>query len=340
MKLPSGPIRRSKPRKTSGRIHNSELPGDDIENDTEDFIEDDTEDDRIPADTMNKSRFLGRTIDRYKVSEVLGEGAYAWVLKARHVMLDRDVAMKVLKPLGDDMETVKQRFLAEGRVISRLKHPNIVEVYDFGETEDGLLYMCLEYLDGQDLRDYLRDHPDRSLENCTSVVVEILKSLQAAHEFSVVHRDLKPENVFLVNDGSLRVLDFGIAKVVQDTQSSAGSLTTKDGSFLGTPKYCAPEQALGQDTGPFTDIYGVALIYYEMLTGNLPFSSQNALGYLTLHASGKPTAPSCFRPDLPVGVEQAILRALNKKPEQRYPSAQSFIDALEEYLPYPEETSR
>ena len=145
-------------------------------------------------------------------------------------------------------ETERRETLREAKILEVLQHPNIVEVYDFGETEDGLLYMCLEYLDGQDLRGYLRDHPDRSLENCTTVVIEILRSLQAAHEFSVVHRDLKPENVFLVNDGSLRVLDFGIAKVVQDTQSAAGSLTTKDGSFLGTPKYCSPEQALGENT--------------------------------------------------------------------------------------------
>lgn len=285
-----------------------------------------------PQDISNKNSFVGRRIDRYQVSEVLGEGAYAWVLKARHVMLDREVALKVLKPLNNDMQTVKQRFLAEGRVISKLQHPNIVEVYDFGETEDGLLYMALEYLQGQDLRSYLKENPDRSVKYCTEVTLEILKSLQAAHELSIVHRDLKPENVFLVNDGTLRVLDFGIAKVIHETHSTEGQFTTKDGSFLGTPKYCSPEQALGESTGPWTDLYAAALIYFEMLTGKLPFTSQNALGYLTHHASSKPASPKSFREDIPPEVERSILRALNKKPMQRYPSAQSFIRALESVL--------
>lgn len=284
-----------------------------------------------PSQSTGKNSFIGRRIDRYQVSEVLGEGAYAWVLKARHVMLDREVALKVLKPLNNDMQTVKQRFLAEGRVISKLQHPNIVEVYDFGETEDGLLYMALEYLEGQDLRSFLKEQNHRTVKYCTEVILEILKSLQAAHEMNIVHRDLKPENVFLVNDGSIRVLDFGIAKVIHETHSTEGQFTTKDGSFLGTPKYCSPEQALGETTGPWTDLYAAALIYFEMLTGELPFKSQNALGYLTHHASTKPATPSSLRGDIPQEAERSIMRALNKKPKQRYPSAQSFIRALEEF---------
>ncbi|MDF1661054.1 MAG: protein kinase, partial [Planctomycetota bacterium] len=284
-----------------------------------------------PPQIKGKNSFIGRRIDRYQVSEVLGEGAYAWVLKARHVMLDRIVALKVLKPLNNDMATVKQRFLAEGRVISKLQHPNIVEVYDFGETEDGLLYMALEYLEGQDLRSLLKAKSQHSVKYCTEVTLEILKSLQAAHEMNIVHRDLKPENVFMVNDGSIRVLDFGIAKVIHETHSAEGQFTTKDGSFLGTPKYCSPEQALGENTGPWTDLYAAALIYFEMLTGQLPFKSQNALGYLTHHASTKPATPSSIRPDIPAEAERSIMRALNKKPMQRYPSAQSFIRALEEF---------
>jgi serine/threonine protein kinase/tetratricopeptide (TPR) repeat protein len=276
-----------------------------------------------------ESRFVGRTIDRYDVSKVIGEGAYAWVLKARHRMLDREVALKVLKPLNNDMEMVKQRFLAEGRVISKLKHPSIVELYDFGETEDGLLYMCLEYLDGEDLRDYLKGKPNRELKHVTKIMLLMLHALKAAHDVNVVHRDLKPENVFLVLDGTLRVLDFGIAKVVQESQTTADRFKTKEGTFLGTPKYCSPEQALGEDTGPWTDIYGAALIYYEMLTGEMPFKSQNALGYLTHHASSKPASPRTHRPDLSIEVERTILRALNKKPMQRYPSVTSFIKALE-----------
>lgn len=270
--------------------------------------------------------FEGRTIDKYKVLKPLGEGAYAWVFQAQHVMLERPVAIKILKPLGIS-ENTNRRFLEEAKLISKIKHPNIVELYDFGRTEEGLLYMVLELLEGEDLRDYLKQHHDGSLPRSTHIIIEILKSLSAAHSHGVVHRDLKPENVYMVADGSLRVLDFGIAKVLH-SDSEATANRTLEGTFLGTPRYASPEQATGDDTGPWTDIYAAALIYYEMLTGAFPFRSKTAVGFLTQHASVDPSPPSELNPDIPAEVEQAIMRALEKDPAERFQSAEEFIAAI------------
>ena len=255
---------------------------------------------------------VGTEIDRYKLLSFLGEGGTAWIYKAEHAFLGRVAALKVLKARPEENEELVSRFLSEGRAVAQIRHPNLIEVYDFGQTEDGRLYMALEFVSGGSLRELIARGEKVAPNRLARLGADVLAGLAAAHKKGIVHRDLKPENILLDDAGRPKIVDFGIAKTL-----SASESVTSD--FLGTPRYASPEQALGKAIGPAADQYAFGLIFYELAARKLPFESATAVGWLTLHASEKPRALQELAPDLPGRLTAAIMRCLEKDPAARWP---------------------
>lgn len=284
--------------------------------------------------TFVQDRFLGMLIDdRYKIESRLGQGGMGVVYAARHVMIDKPVAIKILRHEYCQNESLTLRFMREAQAASRIGHPNIVDVTDFGRLEDGHIYFVMEYLSGVTLSDELKQvGGSLPTSRVLDLSVQICQALGAAHAKGIVHRDLKPENIFIINpcndtqlnaqDGHrhdfVKLLDFGIAKISWDTSTRL----TKVGSIFGTPQYMSPEQASGKDCDFRGDIYSMGCIIYEMCTGEVPFTADTFMGTLTKHMFEKPVPPRELRPDLgiPPGVERVILRALAKEAEDRFNS--------------------
>jgi tRNA A-37 threonylcarbamoyl transferase component Bud32 len=278
-------------------------------------------------------RFLGTVIDgRYKIESKLGEGGMGVVYAARHVIIDKRVAIKVLKKEAQTEETAGQRFIQEARAASRIGHANIVDITDFGTTADGSAYFVMEFLDGKTLGQLLASGP-LPARRALTVATQVARGLLAAHRSGIVHRDLKPDNIFLVErDGqpdAVKVVDFGIAKV--QSQGTAERLT-QAGMVLGTPEYMAPEAATGKETDHRVDEYSLGCILYEMLTGEVPFKGTNSQATLTKHVFEAAVPPSKRRPDLdvPPTLEAVVLRAMAKKPDDRYPSMRELVEALDQ----------
>ncbi|HVY60842.1 MAG TPA: SUMF1/EgtB/PvdO family nonheme iron enzyme [Planctomycetota bacterium] len=313
---------------------------------------------------------IGRTIDRYKIIKLLGEGGFGAVYKAEHTLMKRDVAFKTLhKELGKD-PAVLHRFKKEGQVAARFKHKNCIELYDFGQMDDGTYFMAMEFLPGKDLRDILKKKGALELGETFDIMIQSLAGLQAAHDGGVIHRDLKPDNIKLEErEGRtdfVKILDFGIAKIIHKdlpetaldhqtgkmTEGEAGKIIsemgntdgvdpaesgfkTQVGAFFGTPEYGSPEQCAGEEIDARSDIYTMGVILYELLTGSLPFVSKTPQGYLAQHMVAPPRPISEIRPDLkiPAEVEAIIMKALEKRREDRYQNcnemAQAMVDAAQ-----------
>ncbi|HEX2659253.1 MAG TPA: protein kinase [Polyangia bacterium] len=278
---------------------------------------------------------VGRTLGSYTVIKELGHGGMGIVYLAEHALIGRKAAIKVLNPdIATDQEVVS-RFFTEARAVNDIRHPNIVEVTDFGQFGP---YYCIvmEYLEGETLAARLTrirafDEPAtvRIMKQCTS-------ALGAAHEQGLVHRDLKPENIFLRAHPDypdfVKVLDFGIAKLL-GTDSSVGH-HTKTGSVLGTPSYMSPEQCLGEAALDIrSDVYSLGIVIYQMLTGQLPFTGDTLGRLIVCHVNEAPVPPSVINPAISRTMNDVILRALQKKPKDRFQSAREMRDALERVLP-------
>jgi eukaryotic-like serine/threonine-protein kinase len=280
--------------------------------------------------------YLGSTIDgRYLIEAKLGEGGMGVVYAGRHVIIDKRVAIKVLKKEAQEEETAGQRFIQEAKSASKIGHANIVDITDFGVLPDGSAYFVMEFIEGQTLGRVLTRGPLPS-RRVISVAAQIARGLNAAHQKGIVHRDLKPENVFLLErDGQsdvVKIVDFGIAKVQSGFGGGpAGQRLTQVGMVLGTPEYMSPEQATGKETDHRVDEYALGCIMYEMVTGEVPFKGDNSAGTLTKHVFDPVIWPSKRRPDLQIarGLEDAILRAMQKKPEDRFPGMRELLDALD-----------
>ncbi len=268
---------------------------------------------------------IGTTIaGRYEVRGLLGEGGMGTVYEVRHKMLGRSFAMKVLRRDVARDPSLTERFVHEAKATASIKHPHIVSITDFGELDDGTPYFVMELLVGQTLAHFIRTRGPVPIPRAYTILAQIAGALGAAHEAGVVHRDLKPENVFLLRrsgtdllDGEdeVKVVDFGAAKVL------GASRVTKAGIVFGTPHYMSPEQASGQPVDHRADIYALGVIAYEMLTSRVPFEAETYMGVLTQHMFVQPRPPSEIRPELaegPGGLEDIALRALAKKPEDRY----------------------
>jgi eukaryotic-like serine/threonine-protein kinase len=268
---------------------------------------------------------IGETLGSYKIVSVIGQGGMGVVYRAEHTLIGKQVAIKLLLPeMTSDTELV-DRFFNEARAAAVIKHPGLVEVFDFGHHTDGSAYIVMELLDGESLGARLARETRLPIATALAIARQVASALHAAHEQQIVHRDLKPENIFLTTDvdapGGVRtkVLDFGIAKLARTEERR--SVKTKTGAVFGTPRYMAPEQCKNATSvDRRADVYALGCIMFEMLLGVAPFDYDNWGELVAAHIHETPPRPSELDPQLPETVEQIVLRALAKKVDDRYPT--------------------
>lgn len=266
---------------------------------------------------------IGRVFDdRYEVVRLLGTGGMAEVYLAHDRHLGRDVALKVLSTRYARDAQFIERFRREASSAAGLNHPNIVQIYDRGEAE-GTYYIAMEYLEGRSLKELIVQYAPLRAQHAVSLSVQILEALRYAHRKDIVHRDIKPQNIIVDDEGRLKVTDFGIAR------AGSASTMTEAGSILGTVQYLSPEQAQGAQVEASSDLYSLGVVLYEMVTGVLPFTGDNAVTIAMKHVSEAPVPPRELVPAVPENLERVVLRALAKRPEQRYITAQAFLEDLE-----------
>ena len=262
--------------------------------------------------------------ERYRILRKLGEGGMGAVYLAEHVVIEKKFALKVLAPELARRSDLVARFLQEARSASRIGHENVIDIMDFGQSPDGLVFIAMEFLDGKDLGEIVRAKGAMEWPEARDIVLQICRALRAAHEKGIVHRDMKPENIFLIQrEGQphfVKILDFGIAKVMGLDPN--GPRLTRTGMIFGTPEYMAPEQAEGKDTDHRADIYAVGCIMYHLITGQTPFVAESFMTMLTKHLMEDPVPPSVRRPDIAITPEMdtLVLRALEKDREKRWQS--------------------
>jgi serine/threonine protein kinase len=262
-----------------------------------------------------------RQIGRYQILDRVGRGGMGVVYRARDPVLDRDVAIKsMLVDFGADQDA-RGRFQQEARAAARLQHPNIVTIYEFGEQDDSP-YLVMEFLGGDDLEGLMRRDPPLSLERRLNIVAQLCDGLAFAHEQGVVHRDIKPGNVRVLDDGSVKLLDFGIA-IVQKLDGTSGT-----GTFAGSPGYASPEQLLMEHVDARTDLFSVGVVAYELMTGRQPFSGNTPPAIVYQVLNEEPPTLRAVAPKMPEALDKVISRALQKKPDQRWSSAQELGDAF------------
>jgi len=270
---------------------------------------------------------VGETIaGRYELAEVVGHGGMSTVYKARDSLLERNVVLKVLHQQYSEDEDFVERFKREARSVAQLQHPNIVTVIDRGE-EGGRQYIVFEYVDGENLKELVVRKGRLDVRTTLGVGLEIARALSFAHGHGLVHRDVKPQNVLLNGDGGAKVTDFGIARSL-DVEHSM----TQTGTVLGTSNYIAPEQANGRPVGAQTDVYSLGIVLYEMLTGEVPFPGENFVAVAMKHIQEPSPSVLDARGDVPLRVAEMIDRALEKDPEQRFPTMDAFADEIEANL--------
>lgn len=264
-------------------------------------------------------KYVGKCLDgRYEIREIVGVGGMAIVYKAYDRKEDRIVSVKIMRDEFVDNADFLRRFRNESRAISMLSHPNIVNVTDVS-LGDRFQYIVMEYIDGITLKEYIEQQKVVRWKEAVHFTLQILRALQHAHENGIVHRDIKPQNIMLMQDGTIKVTDFGIARF------SRGETRTLTDKAIGSVHYIAPEQARGSITDAKTDLYSVGVMLYEMLTGKLPFEADNAVSVAIMQMQTEAKPPRELNPDIPEGLEQITLKAMKKEPGQRYASAEEMI---------------
>jgi eukaryotic-like serine/threonine-protein kinase len=263
--------------------------------------------------------------ERYQLGDPIGRGGMATIYRGQDMRMDRVVAIKVLREVYSTDPKFVTRFQREAKAASALQHPNIVQVYDYGQT-DGNYFIVMELIEGTDLRRYLRSRGVLAIDRAIIIAHDVALGLGAAHRRGIVHRDVKPQNVLVGRDGSIKLTDFGIASVYKDI--NAERLTTT-GMTLGTVQYYAPEQAQGEIVSPAADVYALGIVMYEMLTGRTPFDGDTPVAVAMQHIQDLPTPPTYFNPNIPPALEKIILCCLEKEPERRYRDGSMLARALE-----------
>lgn len=269
----------------------------------------------------------GKIIDgRYEIIEEIGRGGMAIVYRAKCLVLNRYVAIKVLRPeYRDDAEFIK-RFKIEAQSAGSLSHPNIVSIYDVG-NEDDIEYIVMEYVEGITLKQYLSAKGVLQWKEAVDYASQICSGLEHAHKKGIVHKDIKPENVIITKEGILKITDFGIAKAINQGTIATGGLT------MGSVHYFSPEQARGGFTDAKTDLYSLGILIYQMVTGRLPFEGDSAISIAMQHIETEPVRPSVFNPSIPKSLETVILKAMKKEQSERYQTAtQMLIDLKKVYV--------
>jgi serine/threonine protein kinase len=269
-----------------------------------------------------------RRIGKYIVKRELGRGGMGAVYLAEQPGLGREVAIKELVPSAAADPTALKRFLQEAQVMARTSHPNLVQVHDL-EQIGAANYIVLEFVRGKSLRDWL-NRGEIPLPQVFAVMHGVLQALDYAHRHAIVHRDMKPENVLLSDEGSVKVADFGIARLT-DESMPPGSTATKTGTTVGTPQYMSPEQVASSKVDGRSDLYSAGIMFYELIVGQPPFIASEADGPFTLmakHVQAPPKPPSVLKPGLDMRLEEVILKALSKRPEERYQNGQEFDEAM------------
>ncbi|WP_369945996.1 serine/threonine-protein kinase [Vitiosangium sp. GDMCC 1.1324] len=272
----------------------------------------------------------GSLAGEYMLKAVLASGGHGAVYEAEHRILGRRAAVKVLHPHLTDQGEMLQRFVREARVVNQIRHPHIVDVYDFGMLPDGSPYYVMELLPGRTLSQLLQERGRLSPERALAYLEPVCGALEAAHRAGVVHRDLKASNVAVVSEGDppvVKLLDFGIAKFIHPEPGQEG--LTVAGQRLGTSQAMAPEQFRGGSIGPTTDVYALGVLLYQMLTGHYPYQSEDRLEVERMHLEAPPPRPSTEAP-VPPAVDAVVLRCLEKEADRRYPDVASFRAALRE----------
>jgi serine/threonine-protein kinase len=259
--------------------------------------------------------------ERYEIGERIGVGGMGSVYRATDKESDAQVAIKLLHEQFSDDPGFVARFRDEARNASRIRHPNVVQVFDYGRWDERY-YIAMELIQGKRLRDLMAERSVMGAEEASSIITQVAHGVDAAHREGVVHRDLKPENVLLDERGDAHVGDFGLAK------SMAPGALTMSGAALSTAQYMAPEVAEGKPATPASDVYALGIILYEMLTGEPPFSASNAVSVALQHMNQRPVPPRQLRPMIPPQLEAVVLKAMSKRPEQRYSNAAEFGAAV------------
>ncbi|MGD8804359.1 MAG: protein kinase [Chloroflexota bacterium] len=275
---------------------------------------------------MSSRSLIGQTVGKYQVVENLGRGGMAEVYKAYQETLDRYVAIKVMHSFLADEKGFLGRFQREARAMAALNHPNIVGVYDF-DVFEGMYYIVMEFVSGGTLKDRIEDLASKGealpLDAATRVVLEVADALAYAHARGMVHRDIKPGNIMLTEDGRAVLTDFGIAKIL------SGPTFTATGAMVGTPAYMSPEQGLGKPGDERSDLYALGVLYYQMATGRLPYDADTPLAVILKHVNEPIPTPTDLNDDIPNAIQNVIIKAMAKEPDERYQSANELIKDLQ-----------
>jgi eukaryotic-like serine/threonine-protein kinase len=271
---------------------------------------------------------LGRTIGSYKIQEQLGRGGMGSVYKAEHQLIGKKVAIKVLLKEFATNELLVQRFFNEARAVNKIGHDNIVDISDYGKTDDGWIYYVMELLEGRELTKLIKELTQVPLPRAIHIIRQCALALDACHKQGIIHRDLKPDNIFLITHGGredfVKILDFGVAKLANEETGY-----TRQGAVLGTPHYMSPEQAEGRPVDQRTDVYALGIIMYRLLTGRVPFPGTTFSAVIVKVLTEPARPPRALQPSLPPAMDEVILKSIAKDPGQRYNSSLEFLEALE-----------
>lgn len=269
---------------------------------------------------------IGTTIDRYKILEELGHGGMSVVYRATDTTLERDVAVKVLHShLAKKLEN-RRRFHREAKAIARLRHPNILSIFDYSSEDAQRAFIVMEFVDGLNMREFIAMHGPPPVEMVALIGVEIANALSAAHDHGIIHRDLKPENIMISGDGELKLMDFGIAHVID------AETMTQTGSLLGSPGHMAPEMIEGERVGPLVDVFALGTVLYWLATGKLPFDGSNAPQVLKKVLEGNCEPPDVVEPRVGADFSRIILKCMSHDPGERFGSAREVRTVLEDFL--------
>ncbi|MEJ2616359.1 MAG: serine/threonine-protein kinase, partial [Ignavibacteriaceae bacterium] len=264
---------------------------------------------------------IGQKISHYQILEKLGQGGMGVVYIAQDLKLDRKVALKFLPSSYSFDEEAKKRFIHEAKAISSLQHHNICSVHEIDETDVGQLFICMDLYEGETLKELIKKGPF-NIEKALDITMQIAEGLAKAHEKNIIHRDIKPANIFITNDGIVKILDFGLAKVSAQTQM------TVMGTTMGTVAYMSPEQSRGENVDHRTDIWALGVILYEMLTGQQPFKGDYEQAVIYSLLNEEPELLKSINKEIPEQLELIVKKAIEKNPEDRYQNINELLNDL------------